>query len=130
MEASQLPGGEGGMGASQLWSWVLLLSTFFFWGAGGESASGVGVVVFCGEWRRVSFRVLSSAGNGGKSASGGAKGEWRRVSFGVVCVVVFFFSGASHASRGCVGDRGRVSFGVVCVVVFFFSGASQLPGGA
>ena len=48
-------GCEGGMGASQLWGWVLLLSAFFFWGAGGESASGLG--------------VLSSAGNGGESAS-------------------------------------------------------------
>ena len=42
---SQLPGGargesapvgEGGMGASQLWSWVLLLSTFFLRGAGAS----------------------------------------------------------------------------------------------
>ena len=38
------------MGASQLWSWVLLLSTFFFWGARGESASG------------------GAKGNGGESA--------------------------------------------------------------
>ena len=72
MEASQLPGwvcvvfcgewrrvsfrGAKGMGASQLWSWVLLLSTFFFLGAGlsqlpggeggwGESALELGVVV-------------------------------------------------------------------------------------
>ena len=54
MEASQLPGGEGGMegesalelgvatfffwgaGASQLWSWVLLLSTVFFRGRGAS----------------------------------------------------------------------------------------------
>ena len=35
-------------------------------GNGGESASGVGVVVvFCGEWRRVSFQ----GGEGGRGAS-------------------------------------------------------------
>ena len=45
--ASQLPGVQRGMGASQLWSWVLL---FFFWGARGESASG------------------GAKGNGGESA--------------------------------------------------------------
>ena len=50
MGASQLPGVRRGMGASQLWSWVLLLSTFFFWGARGESASG------------------GAKGNGGESA--------------------------------------------------------------
>ena len=33
-------GGEGGRGASQLWSWVLLLSAFLG-GAGGQSASGL-----------------------------------------------------------------------------------------
>ena len=34
--------GRRGMGVSQLWSWVLLLlSTFFFRGRGGESASSV-----------------------------------------------------------------------------------------
>ena len=72
---SQLPGGRRGNDVSQLWGCVLLLSAFFFSGAGGESASG--------EWRRVSFQgcVLSSTGNGGESASGGAKGEWGRVSF-------------------------------------------------
>ena len=82
--------GEGGRGASQLWSWVLL-SSVFFWGAGGQSASGLsalelGVVVVCfffgggggpvsfravkGEGGRVSFGVVlsSSAGNGGESA--------------------------------------------------------------
>ena len=69
MGASQLPGARRGMGASQLpgvrrgrgdsaLGWgvkLLLLSSFIFLGA-----------------RR---------GNGGVSASGGAKGEWRRVSF-------------------------------------------------
>ena len=46
MEASQLPAkGEGGrvsfgVGASQLWSWVLLLSTFFFWGRGASQLAG------------------------------------------------------------------------------------------
>ena len=34
---SQLPGGRRGMGVSQLWSWVLLLSR----GWGGKSASSV-----------------------------------------------------------------------------------------
>ena len=100
--ASQLPGCEGGRGASQLWSCVV----FFCgeWrrvsfrggegGAGGQSALELGVVVVCflflggrggpvsfravkGEGGRVSFGVVlsSSAGNGGESASGGAKGE-------------------------------------------------------
>ena len=36
IEASQLPGVRRGMGASQLWSWVLLLSTFFFLGGEGR----------------------------------------------------------------------------------------------
>ena len=39
------PGGRGASsfrgGVSQLWSWVLLLSTFFFRGRGGKSASSV-----------------------------------------------------------------------------------------
>ena len=66
-------------------------------GNGGESASGLCVcVVFCGEWRRVSFRVvcvLSSAGNGGESASRGAKGNG---GFGVgcCCCLLSFFGGA------------------------------------
>ena len=34
-------GGESAMGASQLWSWVLLLSTFFFWRAGLSQLPGV-----------------------------------------------------------------------------------------
>ena len=66
MGASQLPGarrgvsfrvceGRGGESALGLGVTLLLLSSFFFWGA-----------------RR---------GNGGESASGGEKGEWRRVSF-------------------------------------------------
>ena len=80
--------GKGGESALELC--VMLSSAFFLGGRGGESASGAAkgeggrvsfrgcevvcdVVVFCGEWRRVSFS--SSAGNGGKSASGGAKGE-------------------------------------------------------
>ena len=42
MEASQLPGCEGGSGASQLWSLVVvLLSVFVLGGAGGQSASGL-----------------------------------------------------------------------------------------
>ena len=39
MEASQLPGCEGGSGASQLWSLVVVL--LFLGGAGGQSASGL-----------------------------------------------------------------------------------------
>ena len=68
MGASQLPGWVScllGIEASQLWSWVLLLFTFFFWGARGESASG------------------GAKGNGGESA----------LELGVV-VVYFLFSGA------------------------------------
>ena len=47
----------------------------------GRVSFGVVCDVFCGEWRRVSesasgLGVLSSAGDGGESASGGAKGEW------------------------------------------------------
>ena len=49
--------------------------------AGGESASGCVCVVFCGEWRRVSFR--GAKGNGGESA----------LELGVV-VVYFLFLGA------------------------------------
>ena len=61
MEASQLPGGEGGMGASQLWSWVLLLSTFFFLGAGASQLwSWVLLLSTFFYWGRgrVSFRVV------------------------------------------------------------------------
>ena len=45
---------------------------FCFWGAGGQSASGV--CCFCGEWRRVSFRgwEMIMKGMGSESASGGA----------------------------------------------------------
>ena len=83
--ASQLPGceGEGGQSAlelglfvvcfcfevsrraSQLWWWCCC--RFLFWGAGASQLPGCegeggpvsfGVVLFCGEWRRVSFRGL------------------------------------------------------------------------
>ena len=66
------------MGASQLWSWVLLLSTFFFWGAGvsqlpgvrrrdgGESALELGVVV-------VYFLFF---GAGVSQLPGGRRGGW------------------------------------------------------
>ena len=141
MEASQLPGGEGGMVG-------VVVVYFLFWGAGGESASGaakgeggesalgetvavvacfflgggrvsfrVGCVVFCGEWRRVSFRGCE----GGMETS---------QLWSCVCCRLLFFGGES-ASRGCVGDGGASQlWSCVCVVVFFFSGASQLPGGA
>ena len=107
--ASQLPGCEGG------WRRVSF------------------GVVFCGEWRRVSFRgceggrgasqlwslvVVSSVflfrGHGGQSASGAVKGGWRRVSFGVGCEtdrrrrrrLFLFWAGG-----------GPVSFGVGCETV-------------
>ena len=99
--------------------------------------------------------MLSSAGNGGESASGGgAKGECESaLELGVV-VVCFPFLGGRGASQlpGCEGGRGRVSFGVgcCCCLLSFFGGAggrvsfrggcccclllrgmeaSQLPGG-
>ena len=48
---------------SQLWSLVVLLSVFVLGGAGasqlpGCEGEGGPVVLFCGEWRRVSFRGL------------------------------------------------------------------------
>ena len=64
-------------------------------GNGGESASGLGVVVvvFCGEWRRVSFR-------GGEGGAGGQSA----LELGVV-VVCFLFLGGAGASQlpGCEG---------------------------
>ena len=127
-EASQLPGGEGGMGArqlwswvlllstffflgagaSQLWSWVLLLSTFFFWGAGGESASGL-----C---------VLSSAGDGGESASGGRRGDGgaSALELGVVVVYFLFFGG---------GGESALELGVVVVYFLFLGGGGESASG-
>ena len=111
--ASQLPGCEGGRGASQLWSCVVL---------------------FCGKWRRVSFRggeggqsalelgvklLLSVFVLGGRGASQlpAVKGEGGRVSFGVGCetvAVCFCFGGAGgQSASGCVcvcGEWRRVSF--------------------
>ena len=80
-------GCEGGRGASQLWSCVVL---------------------FCGEWRRVSFRRAK----GGESAL-----EFGVKLFVVVAVVVLsvFVLGGGRGRvsfRGCEGGRG----------------ASQLPG--
>ena len=62
-------GCEGGMGASQLWTWVVVSSSVFL------------------------FR-----GDGGQSASGAVKGGWGRVSFGVGwwCRPRFFCFGGSQ----------------------------------
>ena len=113
-------GCEGGRGASQLWSLVVVSSVFLFRGDGGQSASGAVKggwrrvsfgVVFCGEWRPVSF--------GATAASGAVKGGWRRVSFGVVFCGEwrpvsfrgFFVSGGRGpvSFRGCEGGRGGQS---------------------
>ena len=146
--ASQLPGCEGGRGASQLWSLVVSSSP----------SSSPSVFVLVGGRGRVSFRAV--------------KGEGGPVSFGVWwcrrrrrrrCAVCFCFGGGKGASQlpGCeggrgasqlwslvvsssvfvlVGGRGPVSFGVWwcrrrrrrrCAVCFCFgggTGASQLPG--
>ena len=62
-------------------------------------------VVFCGEWRRVSFRVvcvLSSAGNGGKSASRGAKGNGGQSALEFVVYFLFFGGPMSTGSPNLV----------------------------
>ena len=62
--------------------------------------------------------MLSSAGNGGESASGGgAKGECESaLELGVVVVCFLFLKKNEGASQlpGCEEGRGRVSFGVGC----------------
>ena len=129
--ASQLPGCEGeggpvsfgvvlfcgecfrglwrGDDVSQLWWWCCC--RFLFWGAQGASQLpgcegeggpvSFGVVLFCGEWRRVSFRGL-----------------WRGDDVSQLwwwCCCRFLFWGAQGASQlpGCEGEGGPVSFGVV-----------------
>ena len=103
----------GGRGASQLWSCVVL---------------------FCGEWRRVSFR----------GAKGGESALELGVKLFVVVVVLSVFvlggRGGQSASGAVKGEGGPVSFGVGCetvrrrrrrAVCFCFGaggGASQLPG--
>ena len=156
-------GAQGGQSASGLWRgddvsqlWWWCCCRFLFWGAQGASQLGCegeggpvsfGVVLFCGEWRRVSFRGL-----------------WRGDDVSQLwwwCCCRFLFWGAQGASQlpGCEGEGGPVSFGVVlfcgewrrvsfrglwrgddvsqlwwwCCCRFLFwgaQGASQLPGGA
>ena len=132
------------MGASQLWSLVVVSSVFCFGGTGGQSASGAVKggwrrvsfgVVFCGEWRPVSFRGCEG-GRGGSQL-------WSLV----VVSSVFLFrgdggesalelcsagNGGQSASGAVKGEGGAVSFGVWwwCRRFFCFggTGASQLPG--
>ena len=113
---------------------VVLLSVFVLGGAGASQLPGCegeggpvsfvsfGVALFCGEWRRVSFRGLWR-GKRGQSA----------LEFGGGVVAVCFCFGGAGASQlpGCEGEGGPVSFGVVFVVCFCFETsrrASQLPG--
>ena len=119
-----------GMEASQLPGWVCLR------GMEASQLPGCVCVVFCGEWRRVSFRVvcvLSSAGNGGESASRGAKGNGGEsaLELGVVVVYFLFFGGgAESASRAAKGNGGESALELGVVVVYFlFFGGGQLPGG-
>ena len=103
---------------------VAVVVCFCFGGGGGGSQLWSCVVLFCGEWRRVSFRGAKGGESaGGQSASGAVKGEGGSVSFGVWCETVrrrrcavcfcFWVGGRGRVSfRGCEGGRG----------------ASQLPG--
>ena len=112
----------GGRGASQLWSCVVL---------------------FCGEWRRVSFR----GAKGGESAL--ELGVKLFVAVVVLSVFVLGRAGQSALELCCLvlrgmeasqlpgGEGGRVSFGVWCeavrrrrrrAVCFCFGGGTGLPG--
>ena len=120
-------GGKGGQSALELGGGVV---GFLFRGDGGQSASGAVKggwrrVVFCGEWRPVSFRgceggrganqlwslvVVSSVflfrGDGGQSASGGRGGQ-SALEFGGGVVGFFVSGGRGPVSfRGCEGGRG------------------------
>ena len=81
------------------------------------------------EWGRVSFGVAlsCSAGNGGESASGGAKGDGGESALELGVVVVYFlFWGArgESASGGAKGNGGESALELGVVVVYFlFSGA-------
>ena len=83
--------------------------------------------------------LSSSAGNGGESASGGAKGECESaLELGVKLLLLlsafFFWGGGGPVSFRAVKGEGGASaleLGVVVVVCFLFlggRGASQLPG--
>ena len=155
-------GCEGGRGASQLWSLVVVSSVFLFRGDGGQSASGAVKggwrrvsfgVVFCGEWRRVSFRgceggrgasqlwslvvvssvFLVSGGRGPVSFRRG-KGGQSALEFGGGVVVFFVSGGRGPVSfRGCEGGRGASQLWSLVVVssVFLFRGdGGQSASGA
>ena len=131
-------GCEGGRGASQLWSLVVVSSVFLFRGDGGQSASGAvkgeGGPVSFGVWwwcRRFfcfggtgasqlrgceggmeSALELCSAGNGGQSASG---------------AVLFRGNGGQSASGAVKGEGGPVSFGVWWWCCRFFVSGGRGP---
>ena len=87
--------------------------------------------VFCGEWRRVSFRgvcvCVVFCGEWRRVSFQGGEGEWGRVSFGVGVVVVYFLflgGGGESASGGAKGNGGEsaLELGVVVVYFLFFGG--------
>ena len=88
-------------------------------GNGGESASGLGVLSSAGGWRRVSFRVVC------ESACGGAKGDGGEsaLELGVVVVYFLFFWGGAESASG--GRRGMevIWSWVLLLSTFFFLGA-------
>ena len=108
----------------------MVSSVFLFRGDGGQSASGAVKggcrrasfgVVFCGEWRPVSFRGCEG-GRGGQSA----------LEFGGGVVGFFVSGGRGPVSfRGCEGGRGGQSaleFGGG--VVGFWGDGGQSASGA
>ena len=109
---------------------VVLLSVFVWGGAGASQLPGCegeggpvsfGVVLFCGEWRRVSFRGLWR-GKRGQSALEFGGG-------GVAVVVCFCFGGAQGpvSFRGCEGGNVLSQLWSLVVVaspsVFVWGGA-------
>ena len=146
MEASQLPGGESALELGvKLFVVVVavvvvaVLSVFVLGGGRGASQLWSCVVLFCGEWRRVSFR----GAKGGESAlelgvklfvavvavcfcfgrAGGQSALELGVKLFVVAVVVVLSvfvlgrAGGQSASGAVKGEGGPVSFGVWCETV-------------
>ena len=119
-------------------------------GEGGRVSFAVGcetvVVCFCfggreasqlpgceGGRGRVSFGVgLScSAGNGGESASGGAKGGESALELGVKLLLSVFVLGGRGASQlpGCEGGRGASQLQTVAVCFCFGGAGGQSASG-
>ena len=101
-------GCEGGRGASQLWSLVVVSSVFLFRGDGGQSASGA----VKGGWRRVSFGEWRPVSFRGCEGGRGASQLWSLV---VVSSVFLFRGDGGQSASGAVkgkGGQSALEFGV------------------